>query len=163
MLVAFSQSFARACDNQGVSDTGTNRVRSRDSSNGIRQSDTTTEGIRVQVTSMYLPDKSSPKLSQYFFAYHITISNVGTETAKLVSRHWIITDVNGEVQEVRGEGVVGEQPVLPPGTSFEYTSFCPLKTNVGTMHGSYTMVRPSGEVFEAQIAPFTLAVPSALN
>jgi|SRR5688572_23013742 ApaG protein len=113
--------------------------------------------------SEFLPDRSSPRQGQFLFAYTITISNNGDETAQLLSRHWIITDAEGEVQEVRGPGVVGEQPVLEPGTSFEYTSFCPLKTNVGTMQGSYTMVRPGGETFEAQIAPFTLAVPNALN
>jgi ApaG protein len=126
-------------------------------------SDTTTNGIRVQVKSMYLAEASSPRDNEYRFAYHIIITNVGTETAQLVSRHWIITDADGDVQEVRGEGVVGETPVLEPGTSFEYTSYCPLKTNVGTMHGSYQMVRSTGETFEARIAPFTLAVPHALN
>jgi ApaG protein len=135
----------------------------RKSSSGIRTSDATSDGIRVQVTSMYVSERSSPREAQYFFAYHITISNVGTETAQLLSRHWIITDADGQVQEVRGDGVVGYQPVLPPGASFEYTSYCPLTTSVGTMHGTYTMVRPSGERFEARIAPFTLAVPTALN
>lgn len=126
-------------------------------------SDTTTNGIRVQVKSMYLPEHSAPQQREFRFAYHITITNVGTETAQLISRHWIITDAEGDVQEVRGPGVVGEQPVLEPGASFSYTSFCPLKTNVGTMHGSYQMVRANGEMFEARIAPFTLAVPHALN
>jgi ApaG protein len=126
-------------------------------------SDTTTNGIRVQVKAMFLPDRSSPRENQFHFAYHITISNVGSETAQLISRHWIITDADGDVQEVRGPGVVGEQPVLQPGASFEYTSFCPLKTNVGTMHGTYQMVRADGESFDARIAPFTLAVPNALN
>jgi ApaG protein len=126
-------------------------------------SDTTTNGIRVQVKSIFLPEHSSPRENEYRFAYHITITNVGSETAQLISRHWIITDAEGDVQEVRGPGVVGEQPVLAPGASFEYTSYCPLKTNVGTMHGSYQMVRPNGETFEARIAPFTLAVPNALN
>ena len=126
-------------------------------------SDTTTNGIRVQVKTMFLPDGSSPRENQYNFAYHITITNVGSETAQLISRHWIITDAEGDTQEVRGPGVVGEQPVLEPGASFEYTSYCPLKTNVGTMQGSYQMVRPNGELFEARIAPFTLAVPHALN
>lgn len=112
---------------------------------------------------MYLAEASSPRDKEFRFAYHIIITNVGTETAQLVSRHWIITDADGDVQEVRGEGVVGETPVLEPGTSFEYTSYCPLKTNVGTMHGSYQLVRPDGETFEARIAPFTLAVPHALN
>ena len=90
-------------------------------------SDTTTRGIRVQVTSTYLPERSSPRDCQYLFAYHIRISNVGSETAQLVSREWIITTADGEVERVKGPGVVGEQPVLTPGSSFEYTSYCPLK------------------------------------
>jgi len=130
---------------------------------GIRGSDTTTEGIRVQVRSAFLPDRSSPRENEFYFAYTITISNVGETTAQLISRHWIITDSEGEVQEVKGDGVVGYQPVLEPGQSFEYTSYCPLRTNVGTMHGTYQMVRPDGEAFDARIAPFTLAVPNALN
>ena len=126
-------------------------------------SDTTTNGIRVQVSSQFLPDRSSPKEEQYVFAYHITITNVGTDVAQLISRHWIITNADGETEEVQGPGVVGEQPLLKPGEHFEYTSFCHMKTNVGTMHGSYTMVTPDGEAFQARIAPFTLAVPFALN
>jgi ApaG protein len=126
-------------------------------------SDTTTNGIRIQVKTQFLPDRSSPGDDQYVFAYHIKISNLGREVAQLISRHWIITTADGETEEVQGAGVVGEQPVLSPGEQFEYTSFCPLKTNVGTMHGSYTMATPSGEVFQARIAPFTLAVPHALN
>ena len=126
-------------------------------------SDTTTNGIRVQVSSQFLPDRSSPKEEQYVFAYHITITNVGTDIAQLISRHWIITNADGETEEVQGPGVVGEQPLLKPGEHFEYTSFCPLKTNVGTMHGSYTMVTPDGEAFQVRVAPFTLAVPFALN
>jgi ApaG protein len=126
-------------------------------------SDTTTNGIRVQVKASFLPERSSPKDDQYLFAYHITISNVGSETAQLISRHWIITDADGQTQEVEGPGVVGEQPVLMPGDQFEYTSFCPLPTSVGTMHGTYTMATPGGDAFEARIAPFTLAVPYALH
>jgi ApaG protein len=126
-------------------------------------SDTTTNGIRVQVTTKYLPERSSPRDNAYWFAYFIRISNVGTETAQLISRHWVITNTDGEEQEVRGEGVVGAQPVLPPGGFYDYNSFCELKTSVGTMHGEYTMVTPSGDTFEARIAPFTLAVPNALN
>ena len=126
-------------------------------------SDTTTNGIRVQVSSQFLPDRSSPKEEQYVFAYHITVTNVGTDIAQLISRHWIITNADGETEEVQGPGVVGEQPLLKPGEHFEYTSFCHMKTNVGTMHGSYTMVTPDGEAFQARIAPFTLAVPFALN
>jgi ApaG protein len=126
-------------------------------------SDTTSNGVRVQVKSVYLPDRSFPRENHYHFAYHITITNVGAETVQLISRHWIITDAEGDVQEVRGPGVVGEQPVLAPGASFEYTSSCPLKTTVGTMHGSYQMVKADGTTFDARIAPFTLAVPNALN
>ena len=126
-------------------------------------SDTTTRGIRVQVTSSYVPDKSSPRESTYLFTYHVRISNVGDETAQLVSREWIITSSEGDVERVKGPGVVGEKPVLQPGGAFEYTSYCPLKTNVGSMQGSYQMVTAGGERFDAQIAPFTLAVPNALN
>jgi ApaG protein len=132
-------------------------------SSGIRPSDTTTNGIRVQVATKYLPERSAPKDREYWFAYFIRISNVGSDTAQLISRHWVITNADGEEEEVHGEGVVGEQPVLLSGTSFNYNSFCRLKTPVGTMHGEYTMVTPTGETFEARIAPFTLAVPNSLN
>jgi ApaG protein len=130
---------------------------------GVRTSDTTTEGIRVRVRSMFVPEQSAPRQGQFVFAYQITISNESQQTAQLVSRHWIITDAEGHVEEVKGPGVVGEQPVLASGESFEYTSYCPLKTSVGSMHGTYTMVRPGGDTFEARIAPFTLAMPNALN
>jgi len=126
-------------------------------------SDTTTRGIRVQVRSTYVPHQSSPAENEYFFAYHVRISNEGPLTAQLVSREWIITNAEGDVERVNGPGVVGHQPVLQPGGSFEYTSACPLRTPVGTMHGSYQMVAASGEKFDAMIAPFTLAVPNALN
>jgi ApaG protein len=126
-------------------------------------SDTTTRGIRIQVKSAYLPDRSSPRDCQYLFAYHIRISNVGSETAQLVSREWVITSADGEVERVKGPGVVGEQPVLTPGASFEYTSYCPLKTSVGTMEGNYQMVTADGQKFDAHIAPFTLATPHALH
>jgi ApaG protein len=126
-------------------------------------SDTTTRGIRIQVTSTYLSDRSSPKDSQYLFAYHVKISNVGSETAQLVSREWIITSAEGDVERVKGPGVVGEKPVLPPGGVFEYTSFCPLKTAVGTMQGSYQMVTQDGTRFDAAISAFTLAVPRSLH
>jgi len=126
-------------------------------------SDVTTQGIRVQVESFYDEERSSPQESYYFFAYQVRISNVGTEKAQLISREWIITDANGEVQRVQGPGVVGEQPVLAPGEEFEYTSFCPLATPVGTMHGSYRMVRDDGDSFDAAIAPFSLAAPNAVN
>jgi len=126
-------------------------------------SDTTTRGIRIQVKSSYLADRSSTRDSQYLFSYHIRISNVGSETAQLVSREWIITSADGEVERVKGPGVVGEQPVLAPGAAFEYTSYCPLKTTVGSMQGSYQMVTADGETFDAAIAPFTLAAPHALH
>jgi ApaG protein len=126
-------------------------------------SDTTTRGIRVQVKSAYLPERSSPREASYLFMYNIRISNVGSETTQLISREWVITNADGEVERVKGPGVVGEQPVLPPGGSFEYTSYCPLKTPVGAMQGTYQMVTAEGEQFEAVIAPFTLAVPNALN
>ena len=126
-------------------------------------SDTTTRGIRVQVRSAYLSERSSPREGQYLFQYHVRISNVGSETAQLVSREWIITNADGEVERVKGPGVVGEQPVLPPGGAFEYDSFCPLKTAVGSMQGSYQMVTANGDRFDAAIAAFTLAVPNALN
>jgi ApaG protein len=126
-------------------------------------SDKTTHGIRVQVVSRFLPERSAPRQRQYLFAYHVTISNVGDEVAQLQSRKWIITDGDGEVQTVEGPGVVGEQPVLEPGMSFEYTSFCPLTTPFGTMQGHYVMIRPGGDTFEAEIAPFMLAVPHAVN
>ncbi len=146
---------------KNVSDVTTQPVRS--GPQGVRISDTTTRGIRIQVESAYVPDRSTPKEGKYFFVYQVRISNVGTETAQLVSREWIITDAEGEVERVKGPGVVGETPVLPPGGGFEYTSFCPLKTSVGSMQGSYQMVTTDGERFDAVIAPFTLAVPNALN
>jgi ApaG protein len=130
---------------------------------GIRMSDTTTRGIRIQVRSEFIPDRSSPRDGSYLFQYHVRISNLGTDITQLVSREWIITSADGEVERIKGQGVVGEQPVLPPGASFEYTSYCPLKTQVGSMQGSYQMVTTGGERFDAVIAPFTLAVPNALN
>jgi ApaG protein len=126
-------------------------------------SDTTTRGVRVMVQSAYLPERSCPPDSQYFFAYRIRISNAGEETVQLLSRHWVITDGEGRVEHVRGPGVVGEQPVLEPGESFEYTSFCPLPTRIGSMHGTYQMVTAGGSAFDAEIGPFSLAVPTALN
>jgi ApaG protein len=126
-------------------------------------SDTTTRGVRVEVESAYVPERSSPRDARYFFAYRIRISNLGEETVQLLSRHWVIADGDGRVEHVRGPGVVGEQPVLEPGESFEYTSFCPLPTPIGSMHGSYQMVTAQGGAFDAEIAPFSLAMPHALN
>jgi ApaG protein len=126
-------------------------------------SDTTTRGVRVQVKSSYVPERSSPRDGHYFFAYRIRISNVGEETVQLMRRHWIITDGDGRVEEVEGPGVVGEQPVLEPGDSFEYSSFCPLPTRIGSMQGTYQMLTSAGSTFDAEIAPFSLAEPTALN
>ncbi len=126
-------------------------------------SDTTTRGIRIQVESIYVEERSDPQESYFFFAYHVVISNVGRETAQLMSREWIITDSDGNVERVEGDGVVGEQPLLAPGQVFEYTSFCPLRTSMGSMQGSYLMRPAGGESFRAEIAPFTLAVPGVVN
>lgn len=126
-------------------------------------SEAVTRGIRVQVTSQYVPERSDPANREWFFIYRVRIANEGSETAQLVSRHWVITDADGDIEEVRGPGVVGEQPVLGPGQSFEYTSACPLPTAFGTMHGSYQMVTRAGERFDAEIAPFTLAEPMAVQ
>lgn len=122
-----------------------------------------TQGIRVSVESRYLPDQSQPRAGRWVFAYRVTIKNEGTATAQLETRHWIITDANGKVEEVRGPGVVGHQPVLEPGQHFEYTSGCVLTTSSGTMHGSYQMKRPNGDAFDATIAPFDLRLPHTLN
>lgn len=118
-----------------------------------------TDGIRVTVRSQYLPDQSSPLEDRYVFAYTIRIANEGDRTAQLRTRHWVITDGRGAVEEVRGDGVVGEQPRLSPGESFQYTSGCVLQTPVGTMHGTYRMHRDDGSWFDAEIAPFSLASP----
>ncbi|MHB1843769.1 MAG: Co2+/Mg2+ efflux protein ApaG [Deltaproteobacteria bacterium] len=122
-----------------------------------------TQGIRVTVESFYLSDQSSPRQNRFAFAYKVRIENEGDAVAQLRSRHWVIVDGNGERQEVRGEGVVGEQPVLKPGERFEYTSGCLLKTPHGSMQGTYRMVREDGSGFEAKIAPFSLTQPNALN
>ena len=126
-------------------------------------SNTLTRGIRIIVKPSYVPEQSDPAGSHYLFAYHITIRNEGMQTVQLISRHWVITSGEGKVDEVRGPGVVGYQPLLRPGEHFEYTSGCPLNTPVGTMHGSFQMVTDRGEPFDAKIDPFRLAVPSALN
>ena len=126
-------------------------------------SEAITRGIRIRVQSAYVAERSQPDESQWFFVYKVRITNEGTVPAQLISRHWVITDANGQTEEVRGPGVVGKQPVIEPGESFEYTSFCPLPTPFGTMHGSYQMVTDGGESFEAEIAPFSLAEPHAIN
>ena len=126
-------------------------------------SEAVTRGIRVHVESEYAASKSRPSQNQWFFLYTVTISNEGSEPVKLVTRHWIITDGTGHVEEVRGPGVVGKQPTLQPGESFEYTSGCPLGTPFGVMEGSYQMVSSSGEQFDVKIAPFTLSEPYTVH
>ena len=119
--------------------------------------------IQIEVATSYVDDQSEPDSDRYVFAYTITISNSGDIAAKLISRHWIITDANGKVQEVNGDGVVGEQPHLNPGEEFIYSSGAVLETPVGAMQGLYRMEADNGINFDAMIAPFTLAVPGLLN
>ena len=119
--------------------------------------------IDVSVKTAYLADQSAPEMQRYVFAYTITIANIGTVPARLLTRHWIITDANNKVQEVRGEGVVGQQPYLEPGMRFEYTSGAILETPVGTMHGSYQLVADDGAAFDAPIPQFTLSMPRTLH
>ncbi len=119
--------------------------------------------ITVVPKSTYVEDQSDPSKDQYVFAYTITISNTGSVPAQLISRHWIITDANGKVLEVKGLGVVGQQPLLKPGESFEYTSGTHLETAVGTMHGTYQMIAEDGQQFDAPIPSFTLSVPRVLH
>ena len=126
-------------------------------------SSATTRGVLVQVRSQYLADQSQPAMGRFVFAYEITITNNGSEVVQLHSRHWIITDGLGEVQEVKGPGVVGEQPILSPGESFRYTSGAILPTPRGTMRGSYQMHRGDGARFDAEIAEFLLERPYSLN
>ena len=117
----------------------------------------------VSVRPQYLVEHSNPDEQHYVFAYTVTIRNTGEHTAQLISRHWVITDGNNAVEEVRGEGVVGEQPVLKPGEAFEYTSGCPLPTPVGSMRGSYQCVADDGTAFEAPIPEFVLSTPRTLH
>jgi len=119
--------------------------------------------IQVDVSSQYVDDQSKPDEDRYVFAYTITIRNDGEVPARLMTRHWVITHGNGKVQEVRGEGVVGEQPYLLPGQGFRYSSGAVLETPVGSMQGSYQMVADDGSSFDAAIAPFTLAMPGMLH
>ncbi len=119
-------------------------------------SDALTQGVRVEVMSQHSPENSHPEQGEWVFRYTVRITNQGTETVQLLSRHWIITDATEEVREVKGPGVVGEQPVLAPGEAFKYSSWCPLKTPVGTMRGTYQMLRSNGEQFYAEVAPFAL-------
>jgi ApaG protein len=122
-----------------------------------------TEGIRVTVSASYVAEQSAPSSRRYVFSYTVKILNEGKQPAQLRTRHWIITDGNGKVEEVRGPGVVGQQPYLKPGEDFEYTSGCVLQTSRGEMKGTYQMFRPDGSGFDAAIAPFALALPYSLN
>ncbi|MDE0029284.1 MAG: Co2+/Mg2+ efflux protein ApaG [Deltaproteobacteria bacterium] len=122
-----------------------------------------TRGVRIEVSTEYDPARSFPEHNRWFYLYTVEISNDGSETVQLVSRHWIITDASGHVEEVKGPGVVGESPVLEEGESFQYTSGCPLTTPYGTMHGTYQMVTADGDRFDAQIAEFLLGEPRSLH
>jgi len=126
-------------------------------------SEAVTRSVRVRVKSTYDADRSRPSQSQWFFLYTIRIANEGTDTVQLLTRHWIITDATGHAEEVRGPGVVGEQPILAPGESFEYTSGCPLTTPFGTMKGTYQMITRDGQPFDAQIAEFELSEPYTVH
>lgn len=118
---------------------------------------------QVDVETRYIPEQSDPQQHRYVFSYTITIRNTGDVAAKLLTRHWIITNADGKVEEVKGKGVVGEQPHLQPGDGFQYSSGTILETPVGSMHGSYQMIADDGEKFEATIAPFTLSMPNTLH
>lgn len=119
--------------------------------------------VKVNVKTTYIPEQSDPETDRYVFAYTITIHNEGTVAAKLLTRHWIINDANGNTQEVHGEGVVGEQPYLKPGESFQYTSGTVIETPVGSMEGSYQMLAEDGTPFDAKIPAFTLSLPHKLH
>jgi ApaG protein len=119
--------------------------------------------VDVQVKSTFIPERSDPQSGLFFYAYNVTITNRGGQPCQLLTRHWIITDALGNVEEVKGPGVVGETPKLDVGQSFNYTSFCPLKTPVGSMQGSYQMVDDQGEHFDAPIAAFALARAEEVN
>jgi len=129
----------------------------------VENSESITRNIRIHVRSEYIPERSAPPRHQWFFAYRIRIANEGAETIQLLARHWVITNASGHVEEVNGEGVVGEQPVIEPGEAFEYTSGCPLTTPFGSMHGEYQMVNHNGEQFDVTIPAFVLRVPGSMN
>jgi ApaG protein len=126
-------------------------------------SEAVTNSIRVEVMSKYSPDNSRPHQDVWVFEYTVRITNQGTETVQLLSRHWIIMDALDHIEEVKGPGVVGEQPVLAPGESFKYSSWCPLKTPTGMMHGTYQVVRAGGTQFDIEIAPFALKARYMVN
>jgi ApaG protein len=129
----------------------------------VSSSQAVTRGIRVEVKTEYDPSRSMPERNRWFFLYTVEISNEGRDTVQLLSRHWVITDANGHVEEVKGPGVVGEKPVLGNGESFEYTSGCPLTTPYGSMQGTYQMVTEGGEQFDAAIPEFALIQPHSIH
>ena len=129
----------------------------------MTSSPTPTSGIDIKVSTQYLTQQSDPARSSYAFAYTITITNQREQPVRLLSRHWIITDQNGKVDEVKGNGVVGQQPTIAPGQSYQYSSGAVLQTEIGDMHGSYTMQDADGELFDAPIPLFVLAVPHMLH
>src|SRR5437868_395193 len=126
-------------------------------------SEAVTHNVRVEVESQYAPEHSQPFQSQWFFHYSVRITNEGDANVQLLSRHWIITDATGHIEEVKGPGVVGEQPVLSPGESFQYTSGCKLRTSSGVMHGTYQMVDDDGGHFDVEIAAFALHEPYTVH
>jgi ApaG protein len=126
-------------------------------------SEALTRGVRVQVLARYSPERSQPADQKWFFLYTVTISNEGQETVQLLTRHWMVSDGSGVIDEVRGPGVVGKQPTLAPGESFEYTSGWPLSTSFGILEGTYHMITAAGESFEATIAPITLSEPYTIH
>ncbi len=129
----------------------------------MTNSSVVTEGIRVDVVARYVPEQSAPDEGHWFFAYQVTITNLTARVVQLLSREWVITNADGKIEVVRGQGVVGHQPTMRPNEGFEYVSGCPLDTPVGTMHGKFSLVAEDGEALEAAIAPFTLADPQVLN
>lgn len=126
-------------------------------------SDAVTRGIRVEVMARYRADHSQPAQGKWVFQYTVRITNLSAETVQLISRHWIITDALENTETVTGPGVVGKQPVLAPGESFQYSSWCPLETPTGEMHGTYQMETPGGEEFDIEIAPFALRAPYTVH
>ncbi|MEO1889668.1 MAG: Co2+/Mg2+ efflux protein ApaG [Cycloclasticus sp.] len=126
-------------------------------------SDSKHQDIQVTVNTTYIASSSEPEAARYVFAYSITIKNAGNIEAQLLSRHWVITDANGKTQEVHGEGVIGEQPHIPPGESYQYTSGAVIETSVGAMQGSYHMLDSDGDKFTATIPPFSLSIPRTLH
>jgi ApaG protein len=126
-------------------------------------SEAVTRDVRVEVLSQYSPDNSQPHQDVWVFQYTVRITNQGLDTVQLISRHWIITDAYGRLEHVRGPGVVGKQPVLAPGESFQYSSWCPLKTPTGAMRGTYQMMGPDGNEFDIEVAPFGLRSKYTVN